>query len=380
MFETMYGTNDDCLFGPVNNINEAIVPLDWNANTATSSNNEPNPPLNLDQGWESGGETDEREGRVKLPNWDDNNQMEDCLQTLLLQGGSAIIDPMEPFSNNYADPKAPLAAALAPSTTAVISETPTGMQLTRAEYESALAIKERIQKTTDIDNLPDMFYAQMAIVGEGNVDWAVQRARGLQQVRQEYQIVDNYEDGARGLTTLNNYFPGMILGVYYFERDGNEVLISDITKFDFSCWRDPNKMRETMHASYYIIHMMCPDLAAIRTGTVYLVECEGYSLRKDTLPMDVFLKIFNGLYANYPNRFKKIRYFHAPLLLRILHSILRKLLPPELHCKMQMRHASERRLDTMCMVPSVEEASLRVLEEMKANLKRRYDNERAFVL
>lgn len=336
---------------------------------------------------EADGQWDFRASVESELNWDSFNKEIDLTPQSggLLRDGGVILDgsgagfPAGSLEGDQ-DPEAMIQSLVSRPSSVELSENPTGMQMTREEHQNALAIKEMIENSAELDNLSDMYYAQLAIIGEGDTEWALNKAFKLQKYCRDNQLLETYEDGARQVAAFMDIHPGLILGVNHFERDGNQVGIFDITRFNNGAWMDPDKQDNIMKASIYLCHVLFSNLACVRKGAVFLCECEGYSIHKNMISIEGFSKLFNENLYSYPAKLRKIKYFHSPMLLNVMFTIMKKLIPEEIHSKIQVRCGSERRLDAMCMLPSPEVASKRILEDMKEMLRTRYENDRNFVL
>lgn len=66
--------------------------------------------------------------------------------------------------------------------------------------------------------------------------------------------------------------------------------------------------------------------------------------------------------------------------MNLVTSMLRPLLPKNVRNKLDLGCQSERRLDTLYMVPTVEAANQRYLGRVEESLRRRHHNESTFTL
>ena len=156
------------------------------------------------------------------------------------------------------------------------------MQLTAQEHSWALAIKEAIELDPEVNNLSDFWYAQFALICKDDVASALKRATKLQYLREEYKIVETFEFGRRCIHEAVSLFPDYYLCFSFNPRDGNYVLVVDITKLPMSTFRThPNAVVTKVREIYFMVHLLSPDFEAIRRGTICMAECEGYTFQHD---------------------------------------------------------------------------------------------------
>ena len=129
---------------------------------------------------------------------------------------------------------------------------------------------------------------------------------------------------------------------------------------------------------HYSSHFLfLPDLESARKGYISLIECQDYSMRRDT--MKHLQAIFSQFLHYYPLN-GEARHFNTGTMVNILSSILRKLLPEHLHQNYQVGFRFDGHMGTTMLTPTVKEANARTLVRMQEALKRRYDNEKTFRL
>ena len=95
---------------------------------------------------------------------------------------------------------------------------------------------------------------------------------------------------------------------------------------------------------------------------------------------NLFRLAFEDVEAVYPTKFYKMRFLNAGLFVNLLVSMVRRFTPNEIHNKIELVNQSDNRMDQICLVPTAQAATERVLSEMSLALKRRYENERNFRL
>lgn len=156
------------------------------------------------------------------------------------------------------------------------------MLLTSEERGFAVAIKQAVQNDAEIDNLPDFYFAQLALLDSGNIQRALDRVRFLQAFREEYMIEDNPSKDLKAFQDYVKLQPGNMLSFEYHKRDGNYVMVFDFCKafFPKTFSRDDAALKTWLSALYFMFHSLSPDLQSIRAGVCLLVECEGFSWMK----------------------------------------------------------------------------------------------------
>jgi hypothetical protein len=88
--------------------------------------------------------------------------------------------------------------------------------------------------------------------------------------------------------------------------------------------------------------------------------------------------VWHELAAVYPFRLNKLKYFNSGSAWNVAISMVKPFLPKELSVEVGCQF--EAGLDTLYFVPSLQEASFRLLGRVEDTLRRRYANERTFRL
>lgn len=258
-------------------------------------------------------------------------------------------------------------------------EDPRRMRLTDEEWDWAQNIKARVEMTPELDPLTDFMYATFGIICKDKYDDALSRAEDLQKFRQEYDIQDTFEDGYRSLKGLFELFPEQWLSFTFSYEDGTYVAVQDLSKFDARVLTSPAKVRTCLAASYYLIHVVGPDLESVRKGSISLIECAGlnWMMRKQDFKFNQ--KMHQELFGVYPFR-GVARHYNTGVMFNTIAAIVRKFLPVELRNSFQTGFVFEDRLDSVYLIPNAEVATQRMLNRMAETLKKRMDNEKSFSL
>ena len=250
------------------------------------------------------------------------------------------------------------------------------MNLTDEEVDWALDIRDAIGMMPELDAVSDFFCVQLALIVKDDVGEAVERAMGLQAFKEEYNILDTYEEGSRCLRGLVHLLPRMWLSFAYSHDDGMYVEAHDLPKFDVSLIHNPEKVRTFLAGIYYMHHAMNSDFAGIRKGTIVLVECEGFDWTKKAT-FNFQNRVFTELLSHYPYCIEG-RHYNTGAVFNIYLSMLRKLLPEKLKKTLQVGFQLDERLDKYFLVPTVEAAEERMLLRLEECLRRRYENIKAY--
>ncbi|CAB9528883.1 expressed unknown protein [Seminavis robusta] len=251
------------------------------------------------------------------------------------------------------------------------------MKITFQEYVNALAIKAQVESTPDLDNLSDWWYVQLAIVCKDDIENALHRCYGLQSFREEYKVLDSYEDGVRNLAKLFEMFPRQFLMFDFSDKDGIYVFVHDLVKFDPKIFTSHQMAEDWTRGWMYIHYLMHPDIESIRKGIIVLIECEGLTLQRDAMKhSNRFFEEFLGVFPF----FGEARQFHTGFFATIFFSFLKKIVPKEVSSQINVGYKFDGHMGDAFLVPTVEEANERMLTKLKAALKQRYEFEKSFSL
>ncbi|CAB9506455.1 expressed unknown protein [Seminavis robusta] len=256
---------------------------------------------------------------------------------------------------------------------------PKRMQLTEQEREWALAIREHIQSSAELDNVSDLTCAQLAIVVQHDVDEAIRRVWVMQELKGDLKIQDSLEEARRSFTKMLEYWPGAILSVYFSAEDETFVVVFDNPKF--RGYKTHEKMRTTLLIVHYLCRMLNPDIEATRKGVIFFAECEGYCLHSDMMDVKLWRHVFGDFYGSYPMNFQQIKMFHTPSGINLLVALARKALPTHITSKIAVGCQFEGgRLDKFYLTPTPEIAAMKTFNKMIEFLQLRYTNEKEFKL
>jgi hypothetical protein len=158
----------------------------------------------------------------------------------------------------------------------IVFDCPTRMILSDRERNVALSIKAAIAANPDVDPVSDFMCAQLALIEGDNLEGAMARAHHLQCLREEYGILDTAEDGRRCFAEYIKLFPRLHLSFTFHNEGGNYVMIHDNAQFDPNRLKSEEQIRSFLGGNYYSCTVFCPDFESIRTGGVFVAECQGY--------------------------------------------------------------------------------------------------------
>jgi hypothetical protein len=256
-----------------------------------------------------------------------------------------------------------------------VNDIPSRMTLTDHERNLAINIKAAITANPEINAVSDYMCAQLALIEGDNLEGALARVTHLQCVREEYKIMDTAEDGARCFADYINLFPKLHLYFTFSEDEDTYVMVFDNTNFDFSQVKSEEDLRCWLGGIYYTCAAASPDFESIRKGLIFIAECwkKGFDFKS-------LKKVWTEVAAVYPFRVGKAKYYNAGTVMTVVLSMMKPFLPKDMRPRLQVGFRSEQRLDSLYLVPTLEEANLRLLGRLGENLRLRYRNERTFRL
>lgn len=254
------------------------------------------------------------------------------------------------------------------------------MALTLEEHQWAKAIRSAVREDAELDDLTDYEYALIALVDKDDVAAAVERVYQLQGFRQQYKATGTLQCARQNLEFLvNELCPGFLLNLDYFERERSPVVMFDASKIDIRELATHERRQGYLRAMYYLNDAFTADLESARRGTICLTECEGYDWRKNA-SLSLFHQYWIEVQSVYPMTFSKLKLFRSGLFINSLLSLTKRFIPLRTYTNFSLGCNFPRRLDEMCLQPSREEASKRVLAAIHRALKRRHHNQATFSL
>ena len=173
----------------------------------------------------------------------------------------------------------------------------------------ALAIKSAVQEDDDLQEIPDMRYAQLALIDGDDVDRALERIRHFQLFKDEYQLQDTVEEGNRIMKAFFDKHPNTVLTVSYNAIDGNYMYLYDQTKFNPHTIQTPSDWRVALLYCYYLFQAMSPDLFAIRQGCVFVGECEGYNWT--LVNVECIRRLWEEVFSVYRIQIAELKCLHS---------------------------------------------------------------------
>ena len=91
-------------------------------------------------------------------------------------------------------------------------------------------------------------------------------------------------------------------------------------------------------------------------------------------------RVWSEIGGVYPFKVEKVKYFNAGTTMTIVIAMVKKFFPKDLRQRIEVGLQFEQRLDTLYLVPSLEEANQRLVGRVGETLRRRYANESTFRL
>ena len=255
---------------------------------------------------------------------------------------------------------------------------PRRMKLTNEERYWAMEIKDAVEAIPELDNLSHFMYAQLALICKEDVEDAIQRAHALQIFRQEYNLLDTYEDSRRAIRALVDHFPGHFLSFGFSQEDSTYVMVRDLSKLNMGSGPPSKKVQALFAGSYYLYHAFFPDMASIYKGGIVLLECADVDWTNKP-DYKVLQQLFREFLSVYPFT-GSARYYHTGTFVNLMTSTLRRLLPEVFKDKLRTGLTVEGNLNALYMVPNEDIATQRMILRLEGTLKQRYENEASFSL
>lgn len=259
---------------------------------------------------------------------------------------------------------------------------PSRMVLTKEEREWALQVKAAITQDSDLDNLTDFVYSQLALsVPRGQMQEAMEKAHGLQALRRDKRLLDTSSQAKRIVKEFMEMFPGYLLALHPNELEGGYIFVFDSTKQDaFTFSSNPKAFDLWISTLYYALSAATCDFESNRQGLSLHVECAGFDFLKH-FGIKVFTKVWTEGGLAFPVRWKALKHFHTSMFKNLLVSMAKRFIPKETHRKFQVGCISEAGLlDKVYQTPDAAAANRRFEENIMECLQRRFENERTFSL
>lgn len=277
---------------------------------------------------------------------------------------------------------------MVPLTVPVSSEDAEKMELLEEELDLAVGIKELVEADPTIDNLTDFQYAQFAIVELAEMDAGLvdvekigQRIQQLQEIKQEYKIVDTYEFGARVIQKALDLYGGHFLGFSYNFEGENYVMVVDQSQRP--SYKELKAQTEGLNLRlqemYFINHVMCPDFQSLRNGYIIISECGNVTSKEHTTSLSLLRDMIHMTNV-YPNNLVKVKNYHAGMFSNLFYSLVKRI-DPKLKSVIEVGLTFEGGpLDKIYLTPTPEAARKRLETRIDHTLKKRYQHEAEFKL
>ena len=253
----------------------------------------------------------------------------------------------------------------------------TAVSLTPEELEWAWDIKTAVEENPELNPLADLWYAQLALVDQGDLEASLERVHHFQEFRIQYGVADTYGEAYREAKWMVDEFPGLFLS-YSQTNEGSYGLIIDLTKLDMKVLKTGTHVDRFLRSLFYFLNVINPDFSGMRCGVVFLAECEGFGWQHMSLTL--YKKIWTDLVLQYPLILCTSKHFHTGVLMNLLASMTRPLLPEGIKSVYRVGCIFDGRLDEIYLQPSREQATHRFLVEIERALGRRYELQALFTL
>lgn len=272
---------------------------------------------------------------------------------------------------------------------------PGRMELTSKERRWAWVIRRAIESSPEIDNISDFVCCQIAQsmianfedhhheggvidleIDDDTVEQTVENALRMQIYREDYGILDTYEDGIKSVAELLRIIPTTLLSFSF--NCPNYVFIYDLAAIPLNeMFKKIENVKRLMKGFYYMANAFYPDIEANRRGAILVSECEGFDWRKN-ISVTTARRLWGELATPYPNTIQRIKYFHTGVFINLLNSIKRGFLPKRVMAKMDTACQFDGHLSEIFFVPTMDSAHQLFQRNVELSLRLRYSNIETF--
>jgi CRAL/TRIO domain len=226
-------------------------------------------------------------------------------------------------------------------------------------------------------------FAQQAIVAsaEETEDDIADRLYKLQCFRDEYRIQDTVEEGVTLIHQLMEMMPGYLLSVDFAPRYGSYIFVWDFAAFYPAKLKEQKDLRIFLGALYYICQCLSTNLKAVRSGVVFITECQGMSAANWDMQLEE--KMLAELFCHYPFKYKECLWLNTPTIANIAYALMKPLVRRDflaswrMGCKLD---GYEGRIDSLFKMPTPAIAQEQLLKRVEGFLTERARNVRNFEL
>lgn len=183
------------------------------------------------------------------------------------------------------------------------------MKITSNQRNLALMVKEAIESDPEIDNLPDFWYVQLAIVNGDNLEASISQAGHMQYLREEYGIRDTLADAKKILWDYLNSEEKWMLSFCYVPQLDGMIAVIDLTAKDVKDLAKPDGWK-ILAGEYYLRQALNPDLVCVSTGVTTIFECQGFDWKKSG-GMSNILRFCKEVVGPYPQNVRSTLFFHT---------------------------------------------------------------------
>lgn len=265
------------------------------------------------------------------------------------------------------------------------------MTITSAELETAKGIRKALESCTQYPLNPqrwsDYDYAQQALTCTADLEdedatkALMQRMYKLQYFREDYKIQDTVEEGVRMIQRLMEMMPGYLLSVDFAARYGSYIAVFDRAAFQPAKLATPEDMRTFLGAYYYIFQCLSTNSKAIRSGVVFITECQ--DMKEENFDLQVEEKFLSHLFGHYPFRHKECLWLNTPSVANIAYGLMKSLVPGDFRANWRMGcklDGFDGRIDSLFKMPTLAIAQEQLLSKIESFLTERGQNAGGFEL
>ena len=184
------------------------------------------------------------------------------------------------------------------------------MAITSNHRNLAVLIKDTIEADPEIDNLPDFWYAQLALVNGDDVDAALEQAASMQYLREEYGIRDTMTDAKKVIWDFLHLYEDWLQSFCYIPNLDSMFVVIDLAACDGKAYDRPNGWKTALAGQYYLRQAVNPDLVCVQNGASTIFECRGFEWAK-TGGISAWIRMSKEVFGPYPQLTRNMTFYHT---------------------------------------------------------------------
>lgn len=207
---------------------------------------------------------------------------------------------------------------------------------TEEEIGWAKSIKEAVEKDDKLKSLTDFEYMAHAIVAKDKTDKALKRIERMQAFREMYDIVGdgNVEDGMQRARAVVEAHPELFQSIG-MDSKGRSVTYWQFDKFTANKVKTPEDWKAVMGGFFYFFHALQPNIGSIREGVVWVGDCKGVGWANFNMELE---KRAGAFYSHcYPFRIKEMVMLDTPRIFSVFYGLIKVFLSKKVRSVVSMQ-------------------------------------------